>query len=74
MNGNIHVQFFRRGGGGNVTSLPDPQGSNPLGPPGPELPFPSRLEPHTPPSRATAETEELSCVPFRLPGPAWEIQ
>ena len=26
------------GGGGDVTSLPDPQGSNPLGPPGPELP------------------------------------
>ena len=25
------------GGGGDVTSLPDPQGSNPLGPPGPEL-------------------------------------
>src|SRR5271157_2305109 len=25
------------GGGGDVTSLPDPQGSNPLGPTGPEL-------------------------------------
>jgi len=28
---------LRGGGGGDVTSLPDPQGSNPLGPPGPEL-------------------------------------
>src|SRR5271157_336132 len=27
---------LRGGGGGDVTSLPDPQGSNPLGPPGPE--------------------------------------
>ena len=28
---------LRGGGGGDVTSLPDPWGSNPLGPPGPEL-------------------------------------
>jgi hypothetical protein len=34
-----HSRAVLRGGGdGDVTSLPDPQGSNPLGPPGPELP------------------------------------
>ena len=33
------------GGGGDVTSLPDPQGSNPLGPPGPELCNPRKTRP-----------------------------
>ena len=35
--GKLSRAVLRGGGGGDVTSLPDPQGSNPLGPPGPEL-------------------------------------
>src|SRR5271166_5485736 len=33
--GKLSRAVLRGGGGGDVTSLPDPQGSNPLGPPGP---------------------------------------
>ena len=42
------------GGGGDVTSLPDPQGSNPLGPPGHELQRAlDRRQERTPAGRAT---------------------
>ena len=35
--GKLSRAVLRGGGGGDVTSLPDPWWSNPLGPPGPEL-------------------------------------
>src|SRR5208337_2709013 len=35
--GKLSRAVLRGGGGGDVTSLPDPQGSNPLGPPGPSV-------------------------------------
>ena len=36
--GKLSRAVLRGGGGGDVTSLPDPQGSNPLGPPSLKLP------------------------------------
>ena len=66
---------LRGGGGGDVTSLPDPQGSNPLGPPGLRQvsfgkeeetrtlkPFVETLRVRIPPGKAGPAARSESCV------------